>query len=332
MKRVFGVLILVVVLILAGCSGAGKGPQGEDSKPEEPKRLNVATATTGGAYYPAGLAAAQLWTEKGGFQASASTSAGSVENIDLLSKGEANIVCVQADILHAAYSGEGKFEGQEHKELRILAPILSQHYNMVIRKGAGINSINDWKGQRVVVGRAGSGTVVTHERVLETFGISIDDINASYLGQSEAIEAIRNGLADATIAVGAAPLSAVSDAVATPGSNALIYSLTEEEVKALGEHNWWMVPMPIPAGTYPNQDKEINAVGHNGFFVVREDFPEDLAHKLVKLMYEEKDWLQDAYSGFKSPAFLEPGLALEQISVPAHPGTIKYLKEANLMK
>ena len=93
-----------------------------------------------------------------------------------------------------------------------------------------------------------------------------------------------------------------------------------------------MVPMPIPAGTYPNQDKEINAVGHNGFFVVREDFPEDLAHKLVKLMYEEKDWLQDAYSGFKSPAFLEPGLALEQISVPAHPGTIKYLKEANLMK
>lgn len=322
MKKIFG-LLAVITLIGAGMV---------EGAPNWPKRLNIATATTGGAYYPAGIAAAQLWTEKSGLQTSASTSAGSVENIDLLTKGEANIVCIQADILQAAYAGEGTFKDKVHKELRILAPILSQHYNIVVRKGSDIQKISDWKGKRVVIGRAGSGTAVTHQRVLETFGIALADIKASYLGQGEAIDAIRNGLMDATIAVGAVPLSAVADAVASSGTNAEIYSLTDEEVKALGERNWWMVPMPIPAGTYPNQDKEIKAIGHNGFFVVRDDFPEELAYKLVKLMYEEKAWLQQAYVGFKSPAFTDPGLALKQISVPAHPGTIKYLKEAGFMK
>ncbi|NPV70815.1 MAG: TAXI family TRAP transporter solute-binding subunit [Firmicutes bacterium] len=336
-------LIVFAATVLAGCGQAQAPAKQEPAKPEpakteppkaaEPakKRLNIATATTGGAYYPAGIAAAQLFTEQAGVQASASTSAGSVENIDLLMKGEADIVCVQSNILQWAYEGSDTYKGKPNQDLRILAPILSQHYNFVIRKNAGIKSVRDWKGKRVVVGRAGSGTVSTHEMVLGAFGMTLQDVKPDYIGQAEAIEAIRNGLADATIAVGAAPISQVSDALVAPNTNAAVLSLSDEEIKTITEKHKWSMAMPIPAGTYPNQKDEIKTVGHLGYFVVRKDFPQDLAYKLVKAMYDNKDWLTKSYSGYNNVAFLEPAKALS-IPVPLHEGSKKYLQEKGWVK
>lgn len=91
-----------------------------------------------------------------------------------------------------AVNGTGKFEGNPHPDMRIVLPILSQQYNIVIRDGSGINSIADFKGKNIVVGEAGSGQAVTMEKVLSSFNITMDDINGSSLGISEGLDAMRS--------------------------------------------------------------------------------------------------------------------------------------------
>ena len=59
-----GVACLVAVSI-AGCSSkSDKERQKPAAAPARTVDINVATATTGGAYYPIGNAIAQLWNDK----------------------------------------------------------------------------------------------------------------------------------------------------------------------------------------------------------------------------------------------------------------------------
>lgn len=326
---IFAALLIVA---LAGCTPKAV-PESTDStgKSFEDIRINIATATTSGGNYPAGIAIAQLWSTESGVQASASTSAGAVENVDLLSKGEAQIGFVQTDILVDSYNGTGQFDGKPHGDLRVLLPALTNNHNIVIRKGIDIKSVADWKGRQIVIGRPGSGTAKTHEDYLRTFGLTLDDIKQSHLGQTEAVEAIRNGQADAAIVTGAAPVASISDAMATVGSNVDVYSLTAEEQSKLLEANPWMVSMNIPAQTYPNQTNEVRATGHITYLVVRADFPEDLAYDLVKLLCTEREQLHEAYSGLNNIAFNNPGDYAAKTGVPLHPASERYLKEAGLL-
>jgi len=295
------------------------------------QRMNLATATTGGVFYPAGIAVAQLLSEKiPGLQVSASTSGGSVENITLLAWNEAQMAWVQSNVLEDAYLGTGTFAGEPHPELRILVPGVENHYHMVVDREAGIESLRDWRGKRVVVGRLGSGTVVTHEVVLGAFGISLSDVEADYLGQNEAIDAIRNGRAHATIAVGAAPLAPISEALAGPGTRVRVLNLSDEDVNQITSSTQWIAPMTIPAGVYPGQTEPIQTVGHVGFLVVHERMSEDLVYEIVKTMYENREWLIQTYPGWDNGSFASPQSALT-LSVPLHPGAERYLREAGLL-
>ena len=295
-------------------------------------RINIATATTGGSYYPGGIALAQLWSEKDVANASASTSSGSVENVSLLMGNEANVVACQSNILQYAYEGIETYQGKPHPQLRILSPNFSQPYQFVVKKSSNLESISGWKGKKIVVGRVGSGTFVTHERIFKVFGINISDIKANNIGQSEGIDAIRNGLADAAICIGIVPLAPISDALAAPGSDVTIYSLNEKEIQSILEQNVWMSPMTIPAGSYKGLDHDVGTIGHVGFWIVRDDFPEDVAYNLVKAMHENADWLKTAYSGYDNPSFLQPATVINRMPVPVHPGALRYYKEVGLLK
>jgi len=295
-------------------------------------RINIATATTGGTYYPGGIALSQLWVEKGGMMASATTSAGSIENINLLMGDEANVVAIQSNILQYAYEGIDIYEGKANKRLRILTPNFSQPYQMVVREGAEISSIKDLKGKRVVTGRAGSGTHLTHVKIFEALGFGLDDIVQSNVGQTEAVDAIRNGLADASVLIGIVPLGPISDAMAAPGTNVKLYSMSDEEMKIILDKNIWMSPMTIPQGSYIGLTEDVKTVGHIGYWAVRDDFPEEVAYHLVKTAYENTEWLKKAYSGYANESFLNPSIGIKRMPVPVHPGAMKYYKEAGLVQ
>ena len=86
--------------------------------------LSVATASTGGTYYPMGVGLANVWSNRlkqNGIQVSGQSSAGSIENIDLLQKNEAQLAILQSLIAVEAYEGVRNFEGRAYSHLRSIS-------------------------------------------------------------------------------------------------------------------------------------------------------------------------------------------------------------------
>ena len=82
----------------------------------------IATASTGGSYYPVGVGIATIVSiklaQEHKITFSAITSAGSNENIDMLGKGEVNFAILQGLYGSMAWQGKGKYEGKAQKNLR----------------------------------------------------------------------------------------------------------------------------------------------------------------------------------------------------------------------
>ena len=320
MKKLVSIILVLALVCTVACMPVTASA---DYKPTV--RVNLGTATSGSLFYSAGIAITQLWVEKFGMNASATASSGSKENLSMLRNGELNMGFLQSDVLIDSYNGQGDFEGNGFEDLRILAPVTTNPYHFLVRKGSGIEKITDVVGKNVVVGSAGGGTYNQHRAVLGAFGITFDDIKASNVGQAESIEAMRNGLADFTIAVGMYPFGVVVDALTS--KNIGLLSLTQEDVDTILAHNGWQSALTIPAGTYVDQDEDYLTIAHNGYVCVTADFPEEDAYELVKCIYENTDWLINTFNSFDSWSLHNPGESAKVTGVPLHAGSERALRE-----
>ena len=77
--------LIALTLALAGCGGGGGGDKKPAAAPAKTQNINIATATTGGVYYPLGNAMAQMFNQKiPGIKVSAQATAGTPQNILLM--------------------------------------------------------------------------------------------------------------------------------------------------------------------------------------------------------------------------------------------------------
>ncbi|MBZ8135404.1 TAXI family TRAP transporter solute-binding subunit [Afifella sp. IM 167] len=310
--KLLGKIGLMAVLAAVGLTAPAKAAY-------DIKFLNIATATSGGTFYPAGLALAKLISDKLDIRASATSSAGSVENVSLLRNGEANMAFVQIDVAQDAIAGRKAFEGKGFDGMAMLTPMFSSVDHILVANGSGINSLADLKGKRLAAGRPGSGTLLSTQAVLASVGLTLDDVNVEYLGQSEAVGALQNGIIDATLVSAGIPATSVTEAVTVSGDKFHIYNMSDEERQKVLENISWKIPFTVPAGTYPGQDEAIETTAHMALLMVPTDFPDDLATDILKAFYGNLDELAGMHSIYKSVSLEKNGKAFSQLKVQAHP-------------
>ena len=294
----------------------------------------ITTATTGGSYYPAGVAITQLWNEQLGkkldIKFSAQSSAGSVENADILRKKEAEIALMQNNVVLWSYFGTHMFKDKPNKNFRLLQPFVPNAYHFIVANN--INSLLDIKGKRFVVGRAGSGSATASQAVLEALGISYDEFKPEYLGQGEGLDAVRNGVVDGILALGGYPVPAIADVMAAPKRSYKILNLTDIERKIINKVENWILPTEIPANTYLNQPEPIKTLQHVALFIVTEEMPEEIAYELAKTSWEKMDWLRKASAIFNRMKIENVDEDFINYPVPLHKGAEKYYKEIGIIK
>lgn len=182
---------------------------------------------------------------------SAQSSAGSVENADILRKKEAEIAFMQNNVVLWSYFGTHMFKDKPNKNFRLLQPFVPNAYHFVVANN--INPLLDIKGKRFVVGRTGSGTANTSQALFDALGISYDEFIPEFLGQSEGLDAVRNGVVDGVLAIGGYPVPAIADVIAAPKRGYKFLSLSNVERKIINKVENWILPNEIPANTYLNQ-------------------------------------------------------------------------------
>jgi ABC-type phosphate/phosphonate transport system substrate-binding protein len=116
------------------------------------KFVNIATASTSGSYYPAGLAISKLINDNLKIRASAQSSAGSVENVSLLQNREANLAIIQNNVVNDAMEGKGTFAGKAYKDMSVLCRCSPNGPYRHPRRGRHLLA-QGYQGKRWAVGR-----------------------------------------------------------------------------------------------------------------------------------------------------------------------------------
>ena len=297
----------------------------------------MATASTGGTYYPVGVALSTLvkvkLQPKQKIGMSAINSAGSGENIKLLRDNEVQFAILQG--LYGSYAWEGtgpiKADGPQ-KDLRSISMLWQnvEHY-AVLKKFAKTGTVSDlveMKGQAMSMGKKNSGTLGSNAVLLGNLGVDIDkDYDLIHVGYGPSADALQNGqIAGMGIPAGV-PAGAITKAMAAMGDDVTVLDFTDEQMKqADGGRNLW-TRFVIPAETYPNQSKDINTIAQPNFLAARADLDEDAVYQITKAIYENLAFLNAIHGATKAMS-LEKATA--GLPLPLHPGAAKYYQEVGI--
>jgi len=297
----------------------------------------MATASTGGTYYPVGVAIATLTKVKlqptQNIGMSAINSAGSGENIKLLRDNEVQFAILQGLYGYYAWQGKGPLANDgPQKELRSVTMLWQNVEQFTIlsdkAKTGTIADLKGLKGERMALGTKNSGTIGSNRFLLKNMGIDADkEFELVYAGYGPSADALQNGQVAGMSTPAGTPTGAVTRAVAAMGDKIKILDFTDEQMKeADGGLDLWTRYI-IKVGTYPGQATEIKTIAQPNFLAVRADVDEDAVYQITKTIYENLPFLNAIHKATKVMS-LEKALA--GLPMPLHPGAAKYFKEAGL--
>jgi hypothetical protein len=289
--------------------------------------LVLATGGTAGTYYPFGGAMAKIWNSKiKDMNVTAQTSGASAENVRLVNKKEVELALVQSDTLDFAFNATEAFK-EPLKAMNAVAVLYPEIIQVVVGAASPIKSIADLKGKKVGVGAPGSGTEANFRQLLDAYGMKKEDVNAQFLSFSESAEAYKDKHIDAFIVTAGIPNAGIMD-VATQ-NEIRILNIPADVAAKLTQKYPFLAAVKVPANTYKGQTAEVSTVAVNAVLICGSSLSEAMVYNLTKALFENQADLASAHAKGKE---LNIKTAVTGVSIPYHPGAVKYYKEKGLMK
>ena len=289
--------------------------------------INILTGGTSGVYYPIGVALSKIYGEKiEGARTQVQSTKASVENLNLLQKGNGEFAIALGDSVKYAWEGNADvgFAAPLDK-LRGIAAAYPNYIQVAAMAESGITTIADFKGKAISVGAPKSGTELNARAIMGALSMSYDDLGKTeYLPFAESVELMKNRQLDATLqsaGLGVASLKDLATSVPTT-----IVSIPAEVATSLGAP---YISATIPAGTYEGQTADVQTLAVGNFFVTHEGVDEETVYQMTKLLFEN---LPELVAAHKAAGAISLEGALTGMPVPLHAGAERYYREAGLIK
>jgi TRAP transporter TAXI family solute receptor len=297
------------------------------SQAQAPTQVSLATATPGGGFPVYGDAFAAVINETDPtLRVQTRNTKGSAENIPLLESGAIDIALVQGEAAYEAFAGIGR----PPANMKIIAAMYSSPGFFIVRKDSPYRRMADLRGLPVAFGAAGSGLVILARYVLDGVGLDQSrDFHAILLDRAgDGPAMVRDGRVAALWGGGAGWPGFVD--LMKGGEARFIAPSAEEIERIVSKHNF-LKPITLPALTYPNQAEAMRSVGSWSFVLARTSLPEDVAYRLARAVHKGEPVLAQ-----RLPAAAETKAANTAAAAPRpdmlHPGVLRYLREAGLVK
>ncbi|MHC4829514.1 MAG: TAXI family TRAP transporter solute-binding subunit [Planctomycetota bacterium] len=306
-------------------------PGSEATAPSGGSFIRLATGSVSGTYYALGNQLQELTSDPRALvHVQAQRSAGSVSNIHMLLRGESDAAIVQSDVLYAAVNGNPPF-AEPLPAVRALATLYGEQVHVVAREGAGVATIQDLAGTRVVLGAQGSGAGQAAVEVLAAHGVERTAVQRQRASLPETLARFRSGQIDAFVHVAAAPNSFVAEALAAGGA---LVPADPLAVSRLVNRSPFFRSDSIEPGTYPGLATEIPALRIDALLAAREDMRAEIAYELLRMFFED-----DVEGGgyFEPLKKIAKGLgrpnrsrAKDLFAVPLHRGAMSFYGERSV--
>ncbi len=299
--------------------------------------LVLATASTGGTYYPVGVALATLTSIKlaksDQITMNAITSAGSGENIELLKSGEAQMAILQGLFGSMAWQGLGRYDGKKQEHLRSITMLWEnvEHFTVHAEYAptGNIEDLKQFKKAKFSIGSRNSGSRVSAETILQELGIDpAANFSIEYLSYTPSSTAMQDGRIRGMNTPAGPPVSAVTQAFARMGGDLRVLQFTDEQIQTVNQTYPVWSRYTVPASTYPGQSKAIQTIAQPNFLAIHPDVDEEVVYKLTKTIYENLLFLHGIH---KATRAMKLERAIVGLPVPLHPGAARYYEEKGIV-
>jgi TRAP transporter TAXI family solute receptor len=316
-------IVCAGAMLLAGSAMAQDG-----GKIIQKTTISLGTATPGGGFPLYGNAFAEVMNDADKTLAiEPRNTKGSNENIPLLEAGQLDLALVAGEPSYEAFMGVGR----PRTRLKILTAMYSSPGMFVVRADSPYKTIRDLVDKPVAFGAKGSGLPILSRYLLDGLGLKQDDdFQSIYLDRAaDGPTMVLDGRVAALWGAGIG-WPGFATMAASPGGARFIAPDAGEIARIRAKHTF-LKPLTVPAGSYPNQNAPIDALGSWSFILARENLPDDVAYRLARSLHGVestfcKKLAQACETTAANTIAAAPGPEL------IHPGVLKYFREIGVAK
>ena len=265
--KVWGLLALIVVL--------GFVITYHFVEPPPPKALRIATGGKDGAYYAFAQKYARLLA-RDGITLEVVATAGSVENLDLLKKGQVSLALVQG----------GSATDADVEQLQSLGSLFLEPVWVFYRGQTAVKYLSGFKGKRVAVGAAGSGTQLLAMQLLSADGVTESNATLLREGLAQAAPPLLESKIDAAFLVSSAEAPLVQKLLQAPAVELVAF----DRAPAYAHLFPFLTAVVLGEGVLdlardiPSHDTKLVAVAAS--LIARKDLNDNLVPVLLKAVTE----------------------------------------------
>lgn len=351
MKRLFSILCAVaLVLSLAACGSSAKteekveassGVPAVNTEVKEPESiypegmevsdapfdLAMAFGTTAGSGYVTASVVSQLIMDQfPRYTAKPEVTTGSVENINLLRSGAAQIGICMADVAEAAYNGTREFDASTQININFIGGGFPTILNIVVPKDSTATSIKDLAGKKLGLA---NGTMAQFywPMILEAYGLSASDFNTSNMSVNDCIAGIKDDILDGCLFVGIVPTASMTELAQTNGFQLLSIE-SEVREKITGKYPSFF-NYTIEKDIY-GTPADAETIATRNILICREDMDEQVIFDFLTIMMDHQEELKSAHvlAGMFGDNLEN---VFESQVIPMHPGAQKFYESRGMM-
>ncbi len=293
------------------------------------QQIAVSTSNVGGSWYLIGGAMVPLFA-KYAPEIKITTMPGSGgENLRFVSMRRSDMGFTTASSGYYGYQQEGLFEKlKTGKDVRGMFGAHGMFIYIVVREDSEIKDISDLRGKRIAMGPTGSGTNPDTQRILKAYGMEVKkDYQPQWISHSDGSRAVRDRLTDCQFFLSGVPAADITNLCTS--TKVRFLEIDEEHQRIIEKAYPFLYKETLPANTHPGQTKPVQGIGENTVFIVHKEVPDEVVYKMMKVIYEHNDELAVVHKG--ALQFTHEN-AKRGVTMPFHPGAVKYYKEIGVTK
>lgn len=290
----------------------------------EAQQVRLMTGPQGGSWYPLGGAIANF-AGKDGVKVQVLPGAG-IANVKAVQAGKADFGFGNSISTVDGVAGRPPFEEKATNVCNV-ATLYPQYFQIVANADAGINSVADLKGKAIAVQPKGNTAEFISQQILEVYGMKYDDMSkVSYVSYTDAVSLMKDNNAQTFTLGTTVPASSIMDLASA--RDIKLVDVPDDKFKEMRALNPGYTKLTIKAGSYPKQDKDVQAVGYATHVIARCDLDEDVVYKVTKGLADNNADLTSIVRVMKDT---DVKVMATDTGVPMHKGAAKFYKEKGAM-
>ena len=289
--------------------------------------LSIAAGPSGGSWHPIGGVVGNVINKYvPGIRVNVESTEGGVQNVRLLGTDQADIGLSIAATALNGYQGEAPYQQSFPNIRTLIASFQLGYLHMVVLENSALQSVEDIKGQRVVLGPPGHGAIPRQREVYQEMGISFEDFTPIYLPFRDSLQSLGDRRVDASVLYMAPPAPSLLEFAVTNKFRML--PMSEENRKKIIEKYPYFVSGTIAKDVY-GLSEDVPTLATSSVILVREEISEELVYQITKAILEHVGEVQAIHPSMQ--AFNSEMAVLGPV-VPFHKGAERYFKEVGLLE